>query len=159
MLVVIYLLSITIANLTITWLGPLSVIPVAFLLIGLDLTIRDYLHEQWNNQYLWIKMLVLIGTGSLLSWSLNAGPIALASFIAFASAGMVDTIAYWLLGNKSHLLKVNGSNVISAAVDSLLFPVLAFGFPVFWWIIIGQFLAKTLGGFVWFTIIRKKEIS
>lgn len=37
---------------------------------------------------------------------------------------------------------------IVAANLSVLFPVLAFGWPPMIWIIIGQFIAKIAGGFV-----------
>jgi uncharacterized PurR-regulated membrane protein YhhQ (DUF165 family) len=49
---------------------------------------------------------------------------------------------------------VNGSNVLSAAVDSVLFPTIAFGalLPV---IVLGQFAAKVLGGAVWSWILGK----
>jgi hypothetical protein len=56
------------------------------------------------------------------------------------------------LREKTRFLKINGSNVVSSGVDSLIFPTLAFGqlMPV---IVIGQFAAKVLGGAVWFFII------
>jgi uncharacterized PurR-regulated membrane protein YhhQ (DUF165 family) len=96
-----------------------------------------------------------IATGSLLSWFLNrnAGSIALASFVAFAGAGVADALVYTILGDKSRFLKINGSNVASSAVDSLLFPMLAFGFPLLWLIVFGQFVAKVGGGFVWSLVL------
>lgn len=47
------------------------------------------------------------------------------------------------------LQRINGSNLIAAAVDSLCFPLLAFGWPLLWQVVLGQFLAKLLGGAVW----------
>lgn len=152
-----YLVAIIAANLLVVWLGPAISIVNAFLFIGLDLTTRDYLHEQWQGRQLWLKMLALIAAGSLLSWFLNrnAGPIALASFVAFAGAGIADTLIYWRLGSKSRFMKINGSNVASSGVDSLLFPALAFGWPLMWGIVAGQFIAKVGGGFVWSIVITK----
>lgn len=154
-LIILYLLAIVIANLSVAQFGPSVTIVNAFLFIGLDLTTRDRLHEAWQGRYLWLKMLALIGSGSLLSYALNvnAGPIALASFVAFLAAGLADTLTYWLLGNKERLVKVNGSNVVSAAVDSLIFPILAFGFPVLWWVVLGQFAAKVIGGYLWSLVL------
>lgn len=131
----------------------------AFLFIGLDLTSRDHLHEAWHRRGLVWKMALLIGTGSLLSWLLNrnAGQIALASFVAFACAGVTDTLVYHLLGVHAKALKVNGSNVASAAVDSFIFPALAFGFPLLWPIMFGQFAAKVGGGFAWFWILSRRK--
>jgi uncharacterized PurR-regulated membrane protein YhhQ (DUF165 family) len=150
-LIILYLLAIVIANLLVAQFGPSVSIINAFLFIGLDLTTRDLLHERWQGRNLWLKMLALIAAGSVLSYALNhnAGSIALASFVAFAGAGITDTAMYWLLGDKSRLFRINGSNVVSAGVDSLIFPLLAFGWPLLWGIVLGQFIAKTLGGFCW----------
>ena len=132
----------------------------AFLFIGLDLTARDHLHEAWHHKGLPWKMALLIGVGSLLSLLLNrnAGQIALASFVAFACAGVVDAIVYHALREKARIVKVNGSNVLSAAVDSLVFPTIAFG-GFAWAITLGQFVAKVLGGCIWFWILSQCKDS
>lgn len=156
--VILYLGAVILANLIVTALGPASAIVVAFLFIGLDLTARDHLHDAWRGEGLLWKMALLIAAGSLLSWLLNrnAGPVAIASFVAFSSAATVDSLVYHLLRRYPRWLRINGSNVPSAAVDSLVFPVLAFGgFP--WTIIVGQFLAKTLGGFLWSLVLRQLD--
>lgn len=153
--IVMYLVAIILANLTVAAFGPGMAIINAFLFIGLDLTARDRLHDAWRGDKLIPKMAALIAAGSILSWLLNrnAGPIALASFIAFAAAATVDAIVYHLLGKYPRWLRINGSNVPSAFVDSLVFPTLAFGelLPA---IIFGQFIAKTLGGFAWSLVFR-----
>ena len=153
-----YLGSVILANLTIARFGPSAAIAVAFLFIGLDLTSRDKLHEAWHNNGLVWKMGLLIATGSLISWLLNrnAGQIALASFIAFACAAVVDTIVYQILRKQKYMVKVNGSNVFSAAVDSLVFPTIAFGgfLP---WITLGQFAAKVFGGLIWAFILKRSK--
>jgi hypothetical protein len=153
--VILYLVAIILANLSVAQFGPSVTIINAFLFIGLDLTARDQLHEAWRGNQLLPKMAALIAAGSLLSWLLNrnAGPIALASFAAFAAAAVVDALVYHQLGRYPRLLRINGSNIPSAAVDSLVFPTLAFG-SFLWTIVLGQFLAKTLGGFVWSLLFR-----
>lgn len=153
--VIMYLAAVVLANLTVARFGPESAIVVAFLFIGLDLTARDQLHEAWRGDHLFLKMAVLIAAGSLLSYALNrnAGPIALASFVAFAAAATVDTLVYHMLGGYPRWLRINGSNIPSAAVDSIIFPTLAFG-AFLWPIVLGQFLAKTLGGFLWSLLFR-----
>lgn len=152
--VLMYLVAIVAANLTVAMFGPSMTIVNAFLFIGLDLTARDKLHDAWHGHRLWAKMALLIATGSILSWVLNrdAGQIALASFVAFALAGAADTFAYHILRHRAWWQRVNGSNVVSAAVDSIVFPTLAFGalLPV---IVVGQFAAKVVGGAVWSSII------
>lgn len=149
--VFLYLAAIVAANLLIVRFGPSVAVVNAFLFIGLDLTTRDALHERWNGRHLWLKMACLIAAGSLLSWFLNrdAGRIALASFVAFAGAGVADALTYHWLHGRTRLVKINGSNVIGSAVDSILFPLLAFGWPPLWGVMAGQFVAKVAGGFVW----------
>ncbi|VAW32598.1 Putative preQ0 transporter YhhQ [hydrothermal vent metagenome] len=156
--IILYLVAIVLANLSVAYFADSfqSIIIInAFLFIGLDLTARDQLHEAWRGNSLLPKMTALIAAGSLLSWLLNrnAGPIALASFTAFAAAAIVDALVYHQLGRYPRWLRINGSNVPSAFVDSLIFPTLAFG-SFLWPIVLGQFLAKTLGGFVWSLIFR-----
>lgn len=152
--VLLYLGAIVAANLIITVLGPTATIVTAFVFIGLDLTVRDYLHEAWQGKGLVWKMGLLIAAGSVISWLLNkdAENIAKASFIAFAAAGIVDALIFQLLKGKTRFLKVNGSNVVSSGVDSLVFPTLAFG-QLLPFIVLGQFLAKVFGGAIWFFII------
>lgn len=156
--VLMYLAAIVAANLTVAIWGPSMTIVNAFLFIGLDLTARDRLHDQWHGRLLWPKMAALIATGSVLSWAINrdAGQIALASFVAFALAGAVDAGAYHLLRNRTWSQRVNGSNILSAAVDSIVFPTLAFGafMPA---IIAGQFMAKVVGGAIWSLIIAEVQ--
>lgn len=159
--VVIYLAAIVAANLLVAQFGPSVAVVNAFLFIGLDLTARDALHEQWRGRNLWPKMALLIASGSLLSWLLNrdAGQIALASFIAFAGAGIADALVYHWLRDNSRLVKINGSNAVSAAVDSILFPLIAFGWPPLWGIMAGQFVAKVLGGAIWSFVLSGRRDS
>lgn len=154
--VILYLVAIVLANLSVASFGPNVVIINAFLFIGLDLTARDQLHEAWRGNNLLPKMATLIASGSILSWLLNrnAGSVALASFVAFAAAAIVDaTIYHLLMGKYPRWLRINGSNIPSALVDSMVFPTLAFG-SFLWPIVLGQFAAKTLGGFVWSLVFR-----
>lgn len=154
-LITIYLTAIVSANLLVARFGTQAVLPVAFIFIGLDLTSRDYLHELWHRK-LWLKMGVLIGCGSLLTWLLNkdAGQIALASFSAFLCAGIVDTISYQLLSKRRFMYRVNGSNLFSSLTDSTIFLTIAFGafMPM---LILAQFTVKVAGGFLWSLALRR----
>lgn len=129
----------------------------AFLFIGLDLSSRDKLHDAWGKNHLWLKMALLIGAGGFLSWVMNrdAGQIALASTMAFVFSGTADALVYHWLKRKVYLLRVNGSNVVGAFVDSIAFPTLAFGWPPMWGIVAGQFIAKVFGGFIWSLILKR----
>ena len=153
-----YLGAIVAANLLVATFGPSVVIVNAFLFIGLDLTCRDRLHDAWRARWLVAKMGVLIAVGGALSYVLNAGAgqIAIASTVAFSVAAVLDGLTYAVLGDRARLVRVNGSNVLGAAADSLIFPTLAFGalLPV---IVLGQFIAKVAGGFVWSVILAVPE--
>lgn len=157
-LVALYLAAIVAANLIVARFGPQATVLTAFLLIGLDITARDRLHEAWHGRGLWPKMAALIAAGSLLSWGVNAraGPIALASFVAFATSSLADTLTYHLLRQRAWMVKVNGSNLVSAAVDSVIFPTLAFGLllPL---VVLGQFVAKVAGGALWAAALRRRQ--
>jgi uncharacterized PurR-regulated membrane protein YhhQ (DUF165 family) len=145
-----YLLAAVAANITVQYWGPKAMPLVAFLMVGLDLTSRDYLHECWEGKNLGLKMLGLIASGSVLTYLVNreAQRVALASFAAFACAGASDATSYALLRGNTRILKVNGSNLVSALVDSIVFPWAAFGIldPG---TVLAQYAAKVGGGFVW----------
>ncbi len=145
------------ANLSIAAFGP-WVSPInSFLFIGLDLSLRDHLHDRWRGDRLWPRMLALIVGAGLVSWLLNpaAGKIALASVAAFIAAGIADAVAYHRLRDRPYLQRTNGSNAVGAAVDSFLFPTLAFGgfLPH---IVALQFAAKFSGGLVWSLVLRRR---
>lgn len=152
--VVLWLVAIVSANLLTTlseWMSPVT----SFVAIGLNLTVRDGLHEVWHNRGLWWKMTLLILAGSALSVAFNydALQIAIASFLAFMGAGLADTVIYQLMYRFKRLEKVNASNLVSSLTDSLIFPIVAFGFPILWHIILADFAAKLAGGFIWSLIL------
>jgi queuosine precursor transporter len=156
-IVALYLGAVVAANLTVAAFGPAMSIVNAFLFIGLDLTSRDKLHDAWSGRHLWLRMALLVAAGGALSWVINrdAAQIAVASTVSFVLAGAVDAIAYHLLRRSRRMVRVNGSNTIAAAVDSLVFPTLAFGgfMPL---IVLGQFAAKVAGGFVWSLVLGRR---
>jgi uncharacterized PurR-regulated membrane protein YhhQ (DUF165 family) len=150
-----YAVAMTAANLLVATFGP-SISPVnAFFLIGLDLTLRDWLHVRLKT---WQMGLLIVGTGAL-TYLLNpaAEMIAVASAVSFLIGALVDW-AIFTNTDGSWLKRTNISNMGGAAVDSVLFPTIAFGvlMPE---IIALQFIAKIVGGFVWalfFARVQKK---
>jgi uncharacterized PurR-regulated membrane protein YhhQ (DUF165 family) len=146
-----YAAAMTLANLSVAAFGP-SVTPInAFVLIGLDFALRDWLHVRLK---VW-QMGALIGATGLLTFVLNpaAGQIAVASACAFTAAALVDWGSFIKLRG-SWLFRANGSNVAGAAVDSLVFPTIAFG-ALMPHIVIAQFVAKVCGGAVWSLLFNK----
>lgn len=153
--ILIYAASMTLANLSVAAFGP-AISPVnAFLLIGLDLALRDWLHVRLKA---W-QMLALIVFAGALTYALNpaAGRIAVASSAAFTAAAFVDWATFARLRG-SWLFRANGSNVAGAAVDSLIFPTLAFG-ALMPHIVAMQFAAKVAGGAFWAAILNRPKFA
>lgn len=151
--IVIYAAAMTLANLSVAAFGP-AISPInAFVLIGLDLALRDWLHLRLKP---W-QMLALIAAVGMLTFVLNpaAGRIAVASACAFTAAAFVDWLTFTRLRG-SWLRRANGSNVAGAAVDSLVFPTLAFG-ALMPHIVLLQFVAKVAGGALWAWALARLE--
>ena len=147
----IYALAIVLANLSVAMFGP-SVTPInAFVLIGLDLALRNWLSLRMTKTAM---AAMIVGTGAL-SYTINpaSGMIAIASGVAFTFAAFTD----WMVFNTvaGHWLKRNfAGNSAGALVDSIVFPTLAFGalMPT---IVAAQFIAKVAGGTVWGWVINR----
>lgn len=156
MLIVIYISALVVANLLVSHFGPWFSPINAFVLIGLDLALRDHLHDKWRDNRLALRMGGLIASAGLISYLLNpaAGMIAIASVAAFSAAMIVDAIVYQTLIRKRWMVRANGSNASGAAVDSVVFPTVAFGgfMPE---IVLMQFAAKVVGGAIWSVAIGK----
>jgi uncharacterized PurR-regulated membrane protein YhhQ (DUF165 family) len=140
-----YAAAIIAANLSVAAFGP-AISPLnAFLFIGFDLALRDWLHVRLKA---W-QMLALIAAAGGLSYGLNpaAGIIAIASTTAFVAAAVVDWGVFTTVAG-SWFKRSNVSNVAAAAVDSIVFPTIAFG-ALMPHIVVMQFTAKVLGGAIW----------
>jgi hypothetical protein len=139
------------ANMLVWWLGAWFSPINSFLLIGLDLTLRDVLHERLAK---WQLALVVV-VGGAVTWLVNpsAAHIAIASATAFILAALADWVVYSLLRERSWLVRSNGSNVVGAVIDSIVFPTLAFA-TFLPYIIAMQFAAKVFGGAVWSLLMK-----
>jgi uncharacterized PurR-regulated membrane protein YhhQ (DUF165 family) len=158
LLILVYVVAMVATNLAVWWFGPWSSPIIAFLLIGLDLMMRDVMHERLDRK----RLAIIVIVGGFITWLVNpaAQQIAVASAIAFSLAALANWIAYSMLTGDGvndapapWLIRANGSNVVGAAVDSIVFPTMAFG--VFLPEIISlQFVAKVAGGAVWCFVAR-----
>ena len=149
--IVVYTLAMAGANLSVAAFGP-SVTPInAFLLIGLDLTLRDWLHVRLR---VWQMGALIVFTGAL-SYALNpsTGQIAIASAVAFTFAALADWATFVKIKG-SWLLRANGSNMAGAAIDSIIFPTIAFG-ALMPQVVLAQFAAKSLGGAMWAWLLSR----
>jgi hypothetical protein len=156
-LIVVYIVAMVTANTLVWWLGPWFSPINSFLLIGMDLTLRDVMHERLSR----LQLAGVIIAGGAITWLVNpaAKHIAIASATAFVLAAAADWGVYSYLRNRTWLVRSNGSHVVGAAVDSVIFPTLAFGsfLPA---IIALQFAAKVGGGAVWsflFALVSKER--
>ena len=150
-----YAVAMVAANLLVAAFGP-SISPInSFLLIGLDLTLRDWLHVRLKT---WQMGCLIVGTG-LITYVLNPASemIAIASATSFLIAALVDW-AIFVKTTGSWIKRANISNTAGAAVDSLLFPTIAFGvlMPE---IVALQFVAKTSGGAIWSYLLQKYQVK
>jgi uncharacterized PurR-regulated membrane protein YhhQ (DUF165 family) len=159
--VLIYSAAMTAANLSIAHFGP-WVSPInAFVLIGLDLALRDWLHVRLRA----VEMLALIAASGLLTYALNpsAQHIVVGSAAAFTLAALVDWQAFSRLTG-SWLRRSLGSNVFGAAVDTVVFSALAFvllspapkPLEVVAQIAMLQFVAKVAGGSMWAWLLSRR---
>lgn len=153
----IYFAAIVAANLLVATFGPWFSVVNSLVFIGLDLALRDSLHERWRGPMLWPRMLALIVGAGVVSYALNpaAGRIALASLVAFCVAGLVDAAVYHVMRSRPYLQRSNASNAAGALADSLIFPAIAFGgwLPA---IVAMQFAAKVFGGAVWAWLFSRR---
>lgn len=157
--VLFYLVAIVLANIGAARFGVWATPVLGFLAIGLDLTMRDALHEKWGAA-LKRNMTLLILTGSVLSYLLNhsAARVAVASGLAFGVAALIDTITYeiGLRRGWSKSRRVLTSNICSGGTDSIIFPLVAFGcLPIA--VMALQWLAKVGGGALWLKILPKEQ--
>lgn len=148
-----YAFAMTVANLLIVnfgvWMSPIN----SFLLIGLTLVLRDWLHIRLKA---W-QMGCLIFASGLITYVLNpaAAQIAIASSVSFTIAALVDWIVF-IKTTGSWFKRSNISNVASSAVDSVAFPTIAFGvlMPE---IVLAQFVAKIAGGYIWSVALKESQ--
>ena len=100
----------------------------------------------------------LIAFTGALTFVLNpaAGQIAVASAVAFIAAALVDWATFVRLKG-SWLRRANGSNLAGAAVDSLVFPTIAFG-ALMPGIVLAQFVAKVVGGALWAWLLARLPV-
>jgi len=155
-MIALYVLAMVAANLIVWKLGKWASPFIAFVLIGFDLTMRDVLHERLTR----LQMMAVICAGGLITYFVNpsAQMIAVASASAFALAALADWTVYAAMHKRPWLIRSNSSNVVGAAVDSLVFPTIAFGM-LLPQIVLLQFAAKVSGGFIWSLILKRARFA
>jgi uncharacterized PurR-regulated membrane protein YhhQ (DUF165 family) len=93
--------------------------------IGLTFVLRDLLHDTAGRRW----TLAVIAAGAVLSFAVASPAIALASAAAFALSETADLAVYSPLRRRGYLRAAVASNVVGAAVDTVVFLTVA-GFPL-----------------------------
>jgi uncharacterized PurR-regulated membrane protein YhhQ (DUF165 family) len=147
--ILIYIVALTLANLSVAAFGPVVTPINAFVLIGLDLALRNWLAMRVSRG----SMLAVIAGAGAASYLLNpaSGQIAVASVVAFTASALVDWLTFSTIRGQ-WLRKSFGGVAAGALVDSLVFPTLAFG-ALLPGIVAAQFVAKVAGGWLWSLVI------
>lgn len=151
--VLVYAAAMVLANLSVAHFGPASAPINAFVLIGLDLALRNWLALKLNR---W-QMVAMIAFAAALSYGLNpaSGRIAIASLAAFSLAALSDWATFSTLSGQ-WIRRCIGGVTVGAAVDSIAFSGIAFDLPlsVLAGIAGSMFMAKVLGGSLWAFAIK-----
>jgi queuosine precursor transporter len=99
-------------------------------------------------------LLILAGSALSFAVSLEARTVAEASAISFACAESGEALLYHFLRNREWMQRANMAAWLGAAIDSFVFPTLAFGGLV-WTTTFGQFTAKIAGALLWSLVIGR----
>lgn len=128
-LVICYIAAAVSANLAVWAFGQPALVVTAVVLIPLDFLSRDILHARWERRSLFCRMSALVLGGSLVTWLANpaAEAVAIASAVSFGLNSTANASCYAAMAGRSRYMRMNSSNSAAAAVDSIAFPLLAFG--------------------------------
>jgi uncharacterized PurR-regulated membrane protein YhhQ (DUF165 family) len=156
--ILLYLAALVSANLAITEFREIAFYLVGFLLIPLDMILRDILHERWRDNNITLRMGGLIVLGGFITWLFNHETlqVAIASVSAFATSMTVNALVYQGMLNFTRFTRMNTSNLFASIADSAVFCLLFFGWDPM--IVVVQSLIKFSGGFL-FTLIFKKKLQ
>jgi len=154
-LVVPYLGAVVAANLLVNHFGPSWSPVIAFFAVAAVLIFRDSFADLVGQRWLaQVLQLSLIGAGALLTYLFNqdAALIAKASVIAFAASEMTEQVFYLLMRGRPWMDRAPLSALVGAAVDSVLFISIAFGFN--FRLVFAQWCAKVAGAWLWARAIQ-----
>lgn len=160
-LVTAFVLAMAAANLSIAVFGPWFLPVTAFFAVGVVLVSRDYLHDVWRDRFgggFWPRMIAMIVAAAGISFAVDssAARIAIASVCALVGTALAETFIFQGAFNRPWMQRSNLSNVGGAFADSLIFPVVAFGFGFegLLLLVVTQAAMKAAGGLFWSSVAR-----
>lgn len=126
-LVGLYLAIIVVANLLVYFFGQPVLVVTAVALVPVDFAIRTRLQERWKDDRMWIRLLLLLMAGGVLTvlTTPNAHRVAIASVSAFSVSSLCGTIIYASLSCAKPWRRA-WSLTGMALADSVVFPWIAF---------------------------------
>lgn len=149
------------ANLSIAYFGPWFLPVTAFVSVGISMVARDYLNDIWSELPggFWLRMFSMIVAAALLSFAVDssAGTVALASVCAITGSAIIETLIFMSVIRFNWLIRSNASSFTGAVADSMIFPLVAFGYgnvDGFWLLVLTQTATKSFGGFFWSLVFR-----
>jgi hypothetical protein len=155
-LIAIYLAVLVAANLVVYTTGQVALLLTGLVLVPLDFSIRVRLQEAWSGPGLWLRLAVLMVAGGGLTILVlpDASQVALASVSAFAAGSLLGAVVYAAALRWRTTVARGCSLGAMAAIDSVVFPMLAFE-QVSGWLMVGQFLMKWLASGVFLVILNR----
>lgn len=150
-MVFLYVSLFIVANLLVASFGPWITPFNALFIISADMVIRDRI--QFNNGFFWSVSSCFVAGLSTVIINPDAGMIAIASMSSVIMAGVGSAIIFKFKSGCFYR-KAFPANVAAAAIDSVAFPIIAFGHLMID-VTIVQFLAKTIGAIIILLIMRR----
>lgn len=131
----------TAANILVSIFGPAITPFNALVIIAADMVLRDRL--QYDYGFAWSMGACVIAGLSTVVIAPEADMIAIASTVSVVASGLAAAAAFRFKGG-SFYSKAFPANLVAAAVDSALFPLIAFG-CLMPGVSLAQFVAKSAG--------------
>ena len=151
LMIAVYVLMFLVANVLVSVFGP-AVTPInALFLIAGDMVLRDRI--QYESGIAWSISACIIAGLATIAVAPGSEMIAVASALSVTLAGCASALAFSIKSG-GFFSKAMPANIAAAAVDSVAFPLIAFG-SVMPGVTIAQFAAKTIGATVILMIIKR----
>jgi uncharacterized PurR-regulated membrane protein YhhQ (DUF165 family) len=116
------------ANLMVFKTGQAALLLTGLILVPFDFAVRIQLQERWARSGVWIRLILLMVVGGVLTVLIlpDARWVAIASVSAFVASSLAGALVYALLAHHEKRLARIASIGSMAALDSIVFPLLAF---------------------------------
>jgi uncharacterized PurR-regulated membrane protein YhhQ (DUF165 family) len=135
---------------------------------GLIMGLQDRLYELWRKDYLFFKMLLLIVSGSIVTFLTNyyiymGSPgvnyaLGVCGFAAFGLSRLIDFLVFHFFRKCSLSASITFSKFISGLLDPIIFFATSTLFGYYWDGAIPLFLSLVIGGIIWSYLLIKGRV-